>query len=67
MKSYKGLLMEFKQKVVEWICEHEDEFQIINACVEKFHDCIYDSNGNYLIGGEIRYNFIVDACCLLTA
>lgn len=67
MKSYKGLLIEFKKKVVDWICENADEFQIINACVEHFKRSIYDENGNYLIGGEVRYEFIVDACCLLTA
>lgn len=67
MNSYKGLLMEFKQQVVEWICEHADEFQLINACVEHFSRYVYDENGNYLIGGEMRFNFIVDACRLLTA
>lgn len=67
MKSYRGLLIGFKKLVVDWICENADEFQIINACVENFKHYIYDDNGNYLIGGEVRYNFIVDACCLLTA
>lgn len=67
MKSYKGLLIEFKKAVVDWICENTDEFQIINACVEHFKRYIYDESGNYLIGGEVRYNFIVDACVLLTA
>lgn len=67
MKSYKGLLIEFKKAVFGWICDNADNFQIINACVENFKRYIYDENGNYLIGGEVRYNFIADACALLTA
>lgn len=67
MNSYKGLLMEFKKAVVDWICEHANEFQLINACVEAFSDYIYDKNGNVLIGGAARLLFIEDACRLLTA
>lgn len=67
MNSYKGLLIEFKKKVVDWIFENADEFQLANACVKKFSRYIYDEDGNYLIGGEVCFNFIVDVCRLLTA
>lgn len=66
MNSHKGLLMEFKQRVVEWICKHANEFQLVNACVEEFRGYIYDSNGNFLLGGDGVLDFIKQACRLMT-
>lgn len=65
MTNYKGLLPEFKKAVIDWLFENQNEFQIINSCIEHFRMYIYDSNGNYLIGGEIRANFIRDAIKLV--
>ena len=52
--------MEFKQRVVEWICKH------VNACVDEFRGYIYDCNGNFLLGGDGVLDFIKQACRLMT-
>lgn len=56
---------ELKKVIFEWLLENEDEWQRINACHKEFRPYIYDSDGNYLIGGEIVSKFIHDADKLL--
>lgn len=50
---------ELKQAIVYWLLDHEYEFQRLIACVKHFRPYIYDASGNYLIGGENVYNFII--------
>lgn len=56
---------ELKKAIIDFIFEKEKEFQLHNATIEKFRLYIYDSNGNYLIGGEDVANFISMAIKLL--
>lgn len=49
---------ELKQQIVDWLFEHENEWQRTNACVKTFREYIYNSEGDHLIGGEDVYNFI---------
>lgn len=56
---------ELKKAIIDFIFEKEKEFQLHNATIEKFRPYIYDSNGNYLIGGEDVSNFISKAIKLL--
>ena len=57
---------ELKEKIVKWILENKNQWQIVNDCKENFRAYIFDINGNYLIGGENVYNFIVVICDLIT-
>lgn len=56
---------ELKQAITNFIFENEKEFQINNATIDKFRAYIYDSDGNYLIGGGDVANFIHDIINLL--
>lgn len=56
---------ELKKAIIDFIFEKEKEFQLHNATIEKFRPYIYDSNGNYLIGGEEVSIFISKAVKLL--
>lgn len=49
---------ELKKQIIDWLFLNENEWQRLNACAEKFRDYIYNSEGNYLIGGTDVYNFI---------
>ena len=57
---------ELKQAIVNFILDNEKEFQIHNATNGKFRPYIYDTDGEYLIGGEDVRNFINNAIELLT-
>lgn len=52
---------ELKQAVIEWLLENENQWQRVNACRKNFRSYIYDTEGNYLIGGEIVNDFISEA------
>ena len=56
---------ELKKAVIDWLLEHENEWQRVNACHKAFRAYIYDGNGNYLIGGKIVSDFISSADKLL--
>ena len=57
--------IELKKAILNWICENNKEWQIINACHEKFREYIYNKDGNYLIDGEKVSRFIDDAVRLI--
>lgn len=57
---------ELKKAIVNYILDNSKEFQLTNATTEHFRPYIYDSKGNYLIGGEDVANFIREAIKLLT-
>lgn len=57
---------DLKQAILEWMFENKNNFQIVNSCVEEFHDYIFGKDGNYLkFGGEDVYAFISEAYSLL--
>ena len=52
---------ELKKAILNFILDNEKEFQIINVTFEKFRPYIYDSSGEYLIGGKDVAEFIRSA------
>ena len=58
---------ELKVLIINWLLDHENEWQRVNACRENFREYIYNSEGEYLIGGEEVEQFIIDADNLLYA
>lgn len=56
---------ELKQAIINFIFEHENEFQLINVTIEKFRPYIYDNSGKYLIGGQDVSEFISKAINLI--
>lgn len=49
---------ELKKQIVMWLLENENQWQRVNECTKEFRPYIYDSKGNYLIGGEQVGDFI---------
>lgn len=56
---------ELKKAIFDWLYENENRWSRINACVDEFRAYIYDSSGNYLIGGKAVGDFISSADELL--
>lgn len=56
---------ELKKAIIDWLLEHENTWQRVNSCRGAFKEYIYNSQGNYLIGGETVSNFITAADKLL--
>jgi len=54
-----------KKEIIAYIFDNSKEYQLVNATIEQFRPYIYDSTGNYLIGGEDVSQFIRDAVKLL--
>ena len=52
---------ELKKEILNWLLENENQWQRIIACIEVFRAYIYNSDGNYLIGGEVVSDFISEA------
>lgn len=55
------MIKELKKEIINWIIDNGDEWQRLNTCIDKFKLYIYDTNGNYLVGGENVANFIEKA------
>lgn len=49
---------ELKREIFNWLLDNENEWQRVNACHEKFREYIYNSEGNFLIGGREVSDFI---------
>lgn len=56
---------ELKQAIVNFIFDNEKEFQLYTATQKKFRDYIFDSAGEYLIGGNEVSTFINETIDLL--
>ena len=52
---------ELKRAIINWLFDHENEWQRTNACMKQFRPYIYDENGGYLIGGKEVHDFILAA------
>ena len=49
---------ELKKAIVDWLFDNYNAWQRVNACRDAFRQYIYDSNGDYIIGGKDVSNFI---------
>ncbi len=49
-----------KDLIIKYIQTNNGTFQLHNDTVNEFRDYIYDSKGEYLIGGERVSKFISD-------
>lgn len=56
---------ELKVQIINWLIDHENEWQRLNECRKAFRPYIYDADGSYLIGGEYVADFIDRANTLL--
>lgn len=56
---------ELKKAIINFIFDNDKEFQLHHAVTNKFRQYIYDSDGNYIIGGEDVSNFIDEALHLI--
>lgn len=50
-----------KKAIIDYIFENINDFQLVNNTKNKFRDYIFDSKGEYLMGGEQVENFIKKA------
>lgn len=55
------MIKELKKEIINWIIDNGNEWQRLNTCIDTFRLYIYDTNGNYLVGGENVANFIKKA------
>ena len=49
---------ELKKVIMDWMFENESRWQRVNSCRKDFREYIYNSEGQYLIGGEDVSDFI---------
>ena len=56
---------ELKKAIIDNIFQNEKQFQINNFVTDEFREYIYNSKGNFLIGGEEVSNFITEAIKLI--
>jgi hypothetical protein len=54
-------IMELKKAIIDWLFENKNEWQRKSTCRNYFRAYIYNSEGNYLIGGEEVSEFIDNA------
>lgn len=57
---------QLKQEIINFIFENEKVFQLQSITIGNFKEYIYNSQGNYLIGGKDVAEFIEKAIQLLT-
>ena len=53
--------MELKKAIIDWLFDNPNAWQRVLACIDYFRPYIYNSEGNYLIGGEEVSDFISSA------
>ena len=56
---------DLKKAIISWLLDNENKWQRTNSCHEEFRPYIYNSDGNYLIGGKDVSEFIHAADKLL--
>ncbi len=56
---------ELKKAIIAWLFDNEKLFNITNGATEHFRPYIYTDKGDFLIGGEDVYEFIIKADDLL--
>jgi len=58
---------ELKNAIIKAVQANKDHFQLNNFITDWFKEYIYDSNGEYLIGGEEIAYFIKEFIRIYTA
>lgn len=58
---------ELKRAIINFIIDNEGDLQLTNNTTHKFGSYIYDSAGNYIIGGEKVSDFIENVIKIITA
>lgn len=56
---------DLKKAIINWLLDHENEWQRVNACHDAFRQYIFDANGEFIIGGRDTSEFISKADELL--
>ena len=49
---------DLKKAIIHWLLDNENKWQRVNECYKTFRLYIYNSDGNYLIGGKEVSEFI---------
>lgn len=57
--------LELKKAIIDWLIANAKTYNRANECTRYFRPYIYDSEGNYLIGGKEVAQFISEANKLL--
>lgn len=57
---------ELKKVIINFILDNQTEFQLYTATKQRFREYIYNSKGEYLIGGDDVSTFIDEAIILIT-
>jgi hypothetical protein len=52
--------LELKKQITIYVFDNINNFQLNNATTENFREYIYNSQGNYLIGGKEVSEFITN-------
>jgi len=59
--------IELKKAIIDFIFENHNVFNLVNHTTAHFKEYVYNSKGEYLIGGEEVYQFINIAIDLITS
>ena len=52
--------LELKKAIIDYMFEHNKDFQLVNKTTEKFRQHIYTNDGNFCIGGAEVSAFILN-------
>ena len=50
---------ELKKAIIAYMIENEKDFQLVNRTTNEFKQYIFLPSGEYCIGGETVYQFII--------
>lgn len=58
MVQFTNINVDVKVAIIKWFTENINRWQRVISCYNAFRPYIYDSEGNYLIGGKEIGEFI---------
>ena len=59
------MFIELKKAIILFMIDNINDSQLVTITQREFYPYIYNSDGNYLIGGEVVSEFIYNAAKLL--
>ena len=59
------MFIELKKAIILFMIDHINDLQLVNTTQREFYPYIYNNDGDYLIGGKVVSDFIIDAEKLL--